>query len=117
MSNDVSEKIYYAPELICPHLNLPLHGDKIDVFALGVIIFVAMFGEAPFNIASPNADPYYRLFCKDRQEFEKFFKVHRTLRRSQFVVDSDLKDLLFSMLQVDPNQRPTITQALNSKWA
>jgi serine/threonine protein kinase len=80
ISNEVSEKIYYAPELMSANYRTPLNGEKIDVFALGVIFFVALFGDAPFQVASP-ADPYYRLFCKDRQEFERFFKVHRALRK------------------------------------
>jgi hypothetical protein len=53
MSNEKSEKIYYPPELICPQLNLPVYGDKVDVFALGVIVFIALFNDAPFALASP----------------------------------------------------------------
>lgn len=42
------EKVFFAPEIIDKRLNLPLLGEKIDVFSLGVMLFESLFGVPPF---------------------------------------------------------------------
>lgn len=49
ISTKESEKFYYAPELLSAQNNVALSGEKIDVFALGVLLFVLVFREAPFR--------------------------------------------------------------------
>jgi serine/threonine protein kinase len=49
---DDSLKFYVAPEILNPDLRFQLKGDKIDVFALGVMIFVTLFRGAPFKAAT-----------------------------------------------------------------
>ena len=46
---------YMSPEI---HLGREYHGDKVDVFALGVILFVMVSKHPPFNAATPQ-DPFY----------------------------------------------------------
>jgi hypothetical protein len=89
ISLEESEKFYLAPELLSAQSNLPLDAEKIDVFALGVTLFVIMFREAPFRQASP-ADPLYKHFCKNSiKDSELFFRAHRATRKAQ--LDNDLK--------------------------
>lgn len=44
-----------SPEI---HLGREYHGEKVDVFALGVILFVMVSKHPPFNAATPQ-DPFY----------------------------------------------------------
>jgi serine/threonine protein kinase len=43
-----TEKMFLAPEILNPELMLPLVGEKIDVFSLGVMLFITLFGRPPF---------------------------------------------------------------------
>ena len=47
---------------MCPELVMKkkYDGKKADVFALGVILFVFMKGQPPFEIADIINDPYYK---------------------------------------------------------
>ncbi len=45
-----SELYYLAPEMY-EKGKQPLQGDKIDVFAMGVILFFVIFGRPPFSDA------------------------------------------------------------------
>ena len=47
---------YMAPELL---LDFTYSGIKVDVFALGVVLFMLMTGNRPFNVAKAD-DLYYK---------------------------------------------------------
>lgn len=50
-------------------------GDKADMFALGVILFIMIFGAPPFHLAAKD-DPYYRHFFKGPNHYKYFFRLH-----------------------------------------
>ena len=56
------ERLYLAPEIVNPELKLPLMGDKLDIFSLGVMLFVSVFRVPPFKSSSLR-DPLYRLLA------------------------------------------------------
>lgn len=49
---------FMAPEILA---ELPYEGSKVDLFAIGVALFILYRGRPPFENARPN-DPIYRLF-------------------------------------------------------
>lgn len=60
--NDLSDsdRIYIAPEVLTYDENIKLIlPDKLDIFALGVLLFVSEFKQPPFRLASMR-DPLYR---------------------------------------------------------
>lgn len=104
---DQSSKLYLPPEVLSPDLKLPLIGEKIDVFSLGVMLFISLYGRPPFKNAT-NCDHFYRyLFDKNPLNQDKFFKVHRGI---QF--EDELKFLFKEMLQPNPIRRPTVREIL-----
>ena len=61
---------YMAPEVL---LDQPYEGQKIDVFAAGVILFCMVNKHPPFIIAQPT-DRVYRCIAAGR--FDLFWKIH-----------------------------------------
>lgn len=55
---------YMAPELIT---KVPYQGHNVDLFALGIILFILYTGHPPFNSANPK-DPHYRLLAEGNAE-------------------------------------------------
>jgi serine/threonine protein kinase len=112
---DDSLKFYVAPEIINPDLRFQLKGDKIDVFALGVMLFVTLFGRAPFKAATQTDLLYKYFFDTDQKHTDKFFKVHPATRGKH--LSDDLKLMLLDMLHPNPQKRPTVRELLqNYSW-
>jgi len=53
---------FMAPEI---HAKQPYQGQVVDLFALGVILFVLYAGHPPFNMANLE-DPHYKLIATNR---------------------------------------------------
>lgn len=49
-----------APEI---HESKPYNGKEVDLFAVGVIMFILYAGHPPFNEAT-TSDPYYKKLVK-----------------------------------------------------
>lgn len=69
---------YKAPEIYQSH-NRPFQGDKADIFALGVMLFIISFGVPPFTVAEKD-NAYYRFFYKGPEASKFFFKLHPATR-------------------------------------
>lgn len=61
---------YIAPEIL---LKQSYIGEKVDSFAMGVILFTLVMGRPPFTMAKAN-DRYYRLINSNK--IEAFWKVN-----------------------------------------
>ena len=61
---------YMSPEI---HLGRDYQGDKVDVFGLGVILFVMISKHPPFNAATPQ-DPFYVALAS--KQFSAFWNKH-----------------------------------------
>jgi serine/threonine protein kinase len=57
---------YMAPE---QHLQREYDGEKVDIFALGVILFIMHAGHPPFNAAIPQDQFYVSLASKNFEMF------------------------------------------------
>lgn len=93
---------YLAPEI----LQRGTYDKAIDIWALGVIVFVLLCGCLPFDddssrIASESAA---------RKKFALRFP------RWASNISASAKDLLHNLLEVDPKHRFTAEQALNHPW-
>lgn len=65
----LGSKPYMAPELLAISKNnrQPYQGHVVDLFALGIILFILYTGQPPFMLADPS-DPLYKYFATDRTD-------------------------------------------------
>lgn len=102
---------YMAPEL---HLAQPYNGRSVDLFAAGVTLFIMATGIPPFAAAT-STDPYYRLLAGNRADL--FWKAHcRQFPGGEAFFSDEFKDLVTSMLQMQPAARPTMRDVLAHPW-
>lgn len=85
-----------APEIL---LKLPYQGHVVDLFALGIILFILYSGHPPFNNAD-SSDSHYKLIATNRADL--FWKFHSSRKAEGFYSES-FKDLITNMLQTTPN--------------
>ena len=80
-----------APEI---HENKTYMGKEVDLFAVGVILFILYAGHPPFNEATLS-DPYYRKLVNGWTE--SFWAAHGQYHDPNFF-DEDFKNLMFLLL-------------------
>ena len=80
-----------APEIL---LGANYQPQSVDLFALGVILFMLYSGRAPFQDATLD-DPHYCLLA--RLDTERFWSTHEHDKAPGFFTD-DFKNLITSML-------------------
>lgn len=104
---------YMAPEFFSMRMHPILNyfkifhtGDKIDIFASGVFLFVMLTGIYPFHSAE-KIDSHYRHFYQRKPEL--FWNDIKFRNVNENVPDS-AKDLLNRMLDCDPEKRITLKE-------
>ena len=93
---------YLAPEMLQRHA----YDKAVDIWALGVIVFVLLCGCLPFDDDSS-------VLPSESAARKKF-----TLRFPKWAsnLSASAKDLLHNLLDVNPKTRFTAEQALNHPW-
>lgn len=91
---------YAAPEII---RHLPYDGAKADAWSCGVILFAMLTAMLPFDEESQS-----RLF-------ERIIKGDFSFPTS-VALTSEVKDLVTSLLTVDPNQRISVSEIFEHPW-
>ncbi|CAF0968300.1 unnamed protein product [Adineta steineri] len=89
---------YAAPEL---YQCLPYSPEKVDVWSLGILLYVFVCGHLPFD-------------SNNLAELRK--RVLSGHFRLPFYISSDCSSLISHMLNVDPNQRYTINDIKKHRW-
>lgn len=82
-------------------------GSKADMFSLGVILFILIFGVPPFCMAT-REDPLYRLFYRGPSSYKFFLRLHYATKQLFLSggFDMDLVEILFALLDENPETRP-----------
>jgi serine/threonine protein kinase len=101
LTTRVGTPTYVAPEIL---KNIP-HDHRVDLWSVGVVIFVLLVGYPPFMEDNQNT-----LFLKIRNGDWVF------LPEDWKNISDDAKDLIKGLLVADPNERWTIEEALRSSW-
>ncbi|XP_034248847.1 ribosomal protein S6 kinase 2 beta-like isoform X4 [Thrips palmi] len=94
---------FVAPEV----LKRQGYDEACDIWSLGVILFILLAGHAPF--ASAPSDPPSAILRRVSEDLDMD-------HGNWLAVSDSAKDLVRSMLHVDPNRRPTAEQVLNHPW-
>ena len=102
---------YMAPEILAKQ---PYQGQVVDIFALGVILFIMRSGHPPFAQASED-DRYYQLLATNRSDL--FWKAHsNSQRKGEGYYSEEFKDLITCMLQFHPHQRLCLADIVGHPW-
>ena len=97
---------YMPPEVIT---NGTLFPEKIDIFSLGVILFLLVAGEFPFE--GPNKDDEFYKYIIEENWDEYWKLIDPDNKFSQ-----DFKYLIQGMICYEPNKRLNIEEIKSSKW-
>ena len=92
---------FMAPEILMDKI----YGTQSDVFSLGVILYFILSGELPF-------------YSEENELIvKKIVEGDYDLEGPQLDdISEEAKDLIKSMLEIDPEKRITIKKALNHSW-
>ena len=102
---------YMAPEILGKQ---PYQGQIVDLFALGVILFILYSGHPPFSMANEE-DNYYKLLATNRSDL--FWKAHSNpQRKPEGFYSEEFKDLITCMLQFHPHQRLCVADIIGHPW-
>lgn len=99
MTTKVGTAYYVSPEVLSGN-----YDEKCDIWSSGVILYILLCGDPPFN--GPNDNEIYR---KIKQK--KFAYTNPVWKH----VSDQAKELINSMLS-EPNQRPTAEEVFLSPW-
>lgn len=88
---------YMSPEML---IKVP-HTYKIDIWALGILLYEMLHGAPPFRAKNPKEQ--YSLICNNS------YTVGSHVSRSA-------ETLIRSILRLDPESRPSISEILKSDW-
>ena len=99
---------YMAPEIIA---GMPYSGEKIDLFAVGVLLFTMLAQHPPFRQAAAK-DPFYKLFCQQNELFWNKMATNKPVG----LFSPAFKALINSLLAYNPASRPNISGVKAHPW-
>ena len=123
--NDNNEKIllnkcvgtqpYKAPELI---MNKYYDAEKVDVFSIGVAIFVLMTKKFPFqkatNILELKRNLYNYIMTNQIDSYWKKMETDENIKLK--VLSPEFKELFINMVKYEPENRISLDEIINSDW-
>eukprot|EP01056_Protomagalhaensia_sp_Gyna25_P000060 Protomagalhaensia_sp_Gyna_25__59@NODE_1029_length_2268_cov_17_463437_g821_i0_p1_GENE_NODE_1029_length_2268_cov_17_463437_g821_i0NODE_1029_length_2268_cov_17_463437_g821_i0_p1_ORF_typecomplete_len483_score50_20Pkinase/PF00069_25/1e47Pkinase_Tyr/PF07714_17/3_9e27Kdo/PF06293_14/8_5e11Kinaselike/PF14531_6/4_1e10RIO1/PF01163_22/6_8e03RIO1/PF01163_22/3_8e07WaaY/PF06176_11/2_6e05Haspin_kinase/PF12330_8/0_0016APH/PF01636_23/0_00017Pkinase_fungal/PF17667_1/0_00017Choline_kinase/PF01633_20/0_0044EcKinase/ len=105
LTGKVGKSYYRAPEVYFGSYV----GAPIDIFALGVMIYILVTGSPPFGDALPT-DPRFHVISSSPDG------LHRALMEEEVPMSEDLIDLLSAIFFRPPAHRPTPVELLTHRW-
>ena len=94
-----------SPYYIAPEVLTTKYDEKCDIWSCGVILYILICGEAPFD-GNNNSEIFERI-KKGKFDFKKdAFKN----------VSNEVKDMIKLMLNLKPSERPKASELLEHSW-
>lgn len=102
---------YMAPEIL---IGAKYHGQMVDIFAAGIILFIMVTQIPPFQMAHPK-DGWYKFVCSNRMD--KFWKFHGQNQPGgiEFFSQSFI-DLINWIFNFDHTTRPSLAEIKAHEW-
>merc|ERR1712070_1284534 len=107
LSTECGTKAYMAPEVLSKHRYL---GEKTDSWSIGVVLFIMLSGNPPFQIANLQ-DWWFKQLATNRPE--RFWKAHLSYYRD---FPLTVMSILGKMFQPNPKYRQNVKQILKDPW-
>ena len=101
LTDRVGTPSYVAPEVL---KNLP-HDQRVDIWSLGVVVFVLLVGYPPF-LEEDQTTLFHKIRNGEWVFYEDDWKH----------ISNEAKEFVQKVLVVDPNERWTIEECLRSAW-
>ncbi|KAL4491958.1 hypothetical protein ABPG72_008379 [Tetrahymena utriculariae] len=102
--------VYHAPEL---HEYNAKDFAAVDIFSLGVILFILLTGHLPFKEASPE-NHHYELIKNN--QYSQFWKIHQKNKGQKSFFSEELKDFLQQLFEFTPEKRLKTEQIQQHAW-
>lgn len=103
---------YMAPEVNYLLPTETYDAYKSDIYSLGMCLYVLVFGEFPLKDESEDST----LFDTDTIGGITGLKCSIDCKKKWALISTDLQDLLGSMLSMEPDDRPSLKDILESDW-
>ena len=97
---------YMPPEVISNGTLIP---QKIDIFSLGVILFLLVVGEFPFEEPNKDDECYKYIIEQNWDEYWKLIDPENKF-------SENFKNLIQGMICYEPNKRLNLEEIKSSKW-
>ncbi len=97
--------LYVAPEIVCR----ATHGFKADVYSLGVLMYVVLTGEPPFQDEGNNNDVLFSRIRTGDVSYSSPMWLNGT-------ISMEARELVQKMMQIDPVKRLSAQQVLGRPW-
>lgn len=102
---------YMAPEIL---IGAKYYGSMVDIFAIGIILFIMVTQIPPFQMAHPK-DGWYKFVCSNRMD--KFWKYHtQNLPEGSSPFSKSFKDLMNWIFNFDHTTRPSLAEIKAHDW-
>lgn len=89
-------------------------GQSVDLFAAAIILFIMVAQHPPFTTAVYQ-DPFYRCLASNRADI--FWKTHSKNKPGKdSFFSEEFKALIQSMLQLESNHRPSMSDIMAGEW-
>jgi len=106
MKTAIGTAQYAAPEILAAKR----YTGSVDIFSMGVMLFIALAGSQPWRKAVAGSDRWYKMIHQGK--WNKFFEYHQ--RSHKF--SDDQKTILKGLLQPNPKIRWTLEQVKRCNW-
>lgn len=105
-------ELYMAPEVSNLLPSETYDAFKSDVYSLGICLYVMVFGEFPVTEEFDDSTIYET----DTIGGITGLKCSLECKNKWKLISTDLQDLFSSILSMDPDERPTISEILECDW-
>merc|ERR550534_1938324 len=106
MKTAIGTAQYAAPEI----LRGKKYTEAVDIFSMGVMLFIALAGSQPWRKASSKSDRWFKMDYAG--DWKKFFDYHK--RSHKF--SDEQKSIVMGLLEPDPKKRWTLEEIKECEW-
>jgi len=107
LSTECGTKAYMAPEVLSKSRYI---GEKSDCWSIGVVLFIMLSGNPPFQLAD-RSDWWFKQLCTNRPE--RFWKAHLSYYPN---FPRQAMTVIGRMFQPNPKYRYTVTEIKQDMW-